>query len=46
MMHAVFAACWLAREVGKRTYKVRGRSMQASDILGEIGPVFDTLFES
>lgn len=42
---ACYAACRLVRECNERVFKKKGRSMLASDMIEEIHPVFEDLFE-
>lgn len=42
---ACFAACKLIRECNARAFKRKGRSMLASDMIEEIHPVFQEMFE-
>lgn len=45
-MTACFAACKLIRECNARAFKKKGRSMLASDMIEEIHPVFQEMFET
>lgn len=42
---AGYAACRLVRECNARAFRKKGRSMLASDMIEEIHPVFEDLFE-
>ena len=42
---ACFGACLITRQCSLLTFKKHGRAMHASDVLAEIGPLFEIFYE-